>query len=177
MADSPDVLLTAHKFRVERRQQITLDGRWLDREIVVHPGAVAILPILPDARICLIRNYRVAIGETLIELPAGTLDPGEAPAETARRELIEETGYRADTIELLCEFFMSPGILNERMTVFVATGLQPGTSALESGEQIEPLEVTWNEALQLIRNGQMRDAKSIAALLFYESFRRREFGR
>ena len=114
--------------------------------------------------------FRVAVGETLIELPAGTLDPGEDPAEAARRELIEETGYRAETIERLCEFFMSPGILNERMVVFVATGLQPGETALEAGEQIEPLLVTLPEALELVRNGEIRDAKSIAALLFYERF-------
>ena len=170
MAENAEILLSTRKFRVERRLQMTPDGRTHEREVVIHPGAVTILPVLPDGRICLIRNYRVAVGETLIELPAGTLDPGEDPAEAARRELIEETGYRAEKIEPLCEFFMSPGILNERMVVFVATGLQPGETALEAGEQIEPLLVTLPEALELVHSGEIRDAKSIAALLFYERF-------
>ena len=173
MAENAEILLQARKFRVERRVQVLPDGRAHEREVVVHPGAVTILPILDDGRVCLIRNYRVAVGETLIELPAGTLDTGENPAETARRELIEETGFRAQNIEPLCEFFMSPGILSERMFVFVATGLQAGESALEAGEQIEPLLVSWEDAIKLIASGDIRDAKSIAALLFYERFRRK----
>lgn len=172
MSDQPEVLLVASRFRVERRLQSTPDGRQHAREVVVHPGAVTILPILPDGRVCLIRNVRVAVSETLIELPAGTLDAGEDPRETARRELIEETGYQAASIEHLCQFFMSPGILNERMFVFVATGLKSGPTALEAGEQIEPLLVTWDEALQLVETGEIRDAKSIAALLYYDRFKR-----
>jgi ADP-ribose pyrophosphatase len=172
MAQNAEILFTARKFRVERRVQVTPDGRTHEREVVVHPGAVTILPIFSDGRICLIRNYRVAVDETLLELPAGTLDTGEDPAETAYRELIEETGYRARHFERMCEFFMSPGILHERMVVFVATDLQPGETALEAGEEIEPLVVTWDEAIKLVETGGIRDAKSIAALLYYERFRR-----
>ena len=88
--------------------------------------------------------------ETLIELPAGTLEPGEDPAETARRELIEETGYRAESVLLLSEFFMSPGILNERMRLFLATGLTAGDTAREPGENIQNLVVSWEEALAMV---------------------------
>src|SRR5690606_11394583 len=112
--NSPEILLKARKFQVERRLQTDASGTHHIREIVVHPGAVTIVPILPDGRVCMIRNFRVAVGETLLELPAGTLEPNEDPAITAVRELTEETGYRAGRVEPLCDFYMSPGILNER---------------------------------------------------------------
>jgi ADP-ribose pyrophosphatase len=173
MTNTPEILLQAKRFRVERRSQTLADGSRHEREVVVHPGAVTIIPVLPDGRICLIRNMRVAVSETLVELPAGTLDAGEDPAATARRELIEETGYRAAHLEKLCEFFMSPGILNERMHVFLATGLTAGNTALEAGEQIESLVVTPAQALSMVELGEIRDAKTIAALLFYERFRQK----
>ncbi len=112
------------------------DGHTFQREIIEHPGAVVIVPILSDGRVCLIRNYRVAVRQWLLEFPAGTLEVGEPPIRTAERELIEETGYRASNIQSLCQFFMSPGILNERMHAFVATGLVEGEAAREAGEQI-----------------------------------------
>ena len=171
-SDEPEILLQTRRFDVVRQSYVTADGRRHTREIVRHPGAVTILPILTDGRICLIRNYRAAVGRTLIELPAGTLEPDEDPAETARRELQEETGYSAGTVTKLCDFFMSPGILRERMAVFLATDLTPGEPRLESGEQIEPLLVTWAEALKLVATGQIEDAKTLAALLWYDCFRR-----
>jgi ADP-ribose pyrophosphatase len=140
-------------------------------EVVIHPGAVVILPLLADDRVCLIRNFRIAVDQTLVELPAGTIENGEDPAETARRELIEETGFRAGRLEKLCEFFMSPGILNERMHCFLATDLQQGPTALEVGEEIQTVVVALDEALRLIDAGEIRDAKSIAALLFYDRWR------
>ncbi|HEY1786458.1 MAG TPA: NUDIX hydrolase, partial [Pirellulales bacterium] len=117
---SPDaeVLLVARRFRVVRRFQQTADGARHVREIVEHPGAVAIVPIVGTEGVCLIRNYRIAVGETLWEIPAGTLEPDEPPADNAHRELIEETGYRCDRLEKFGELWMSPGILNERMHLF-----------------------------------------------------------
>ena len=94
MSEEPEVLLVARRFRVVRRYQQTADGSRHVREIIEHPGAVAIVPIVGADQVCLIRNYRIAVGETLWELPAGTLEPDEPPLENARRELIEETGYR-----------------------------------------------------------------------------------
>jgi ADP-ribose pyrophosphatase len=167
-----EVLLVAKRFTVIRQTQTTADGKAHIRETVQHPGAVVILPILDDGSVCLIRNYRIAVGKTLLELPAGTLEPPEEPIVTAGRELIEETGYRAGKLEKLTAFFMSPGILNERMHLFLATELTPGVMALEAGEEIEPQLLSWNDALALIADGKIEDAKTVAGLLFYDRFRR-----
>ena len=119
MDTPPEELLRTRRFRVVRHTALGRDGLPHTKETVQHPGAVAVLPILDDGRVCLIRNYRVAVDKTLIEVPAGTLEPGEDPAETARRELAEETGFRAKSIEKLRAFNMSPGILNERMHLYL----------------------------------------------------------
>ncbi|MFI4873948.1 MAG: NUDIX hydrolase [Blastopirellula sp. JB062] len=155
------------RFAVER---VRHEGR--DRDVVRHPGAAVILPLVDDERICLIRNYRVAVDKTLIELPAGTLEPKEPPAETAARELAEETGYVADSIELLLQFLPSPGIMDERMFVYAARGLTEGVAHREEGEEIENLVVTIDEAIAMIGDGQIQDGKTIASLLFFDRFRR-----
>lgn len=170
--DDTEILLKTRRFTVVRQHFMTADGRDHVRETVQHPGAVVILPLLDDGRVCLIRNYRVAVGQTLVELPAGTLEPPEAPATTAARELEEETGFRADRIELLCQFFISPGILNERMHLYLATGLKPGPARLEAGEQIEPWLVDWSEALAMADDGRIQDAKTLASLFWYDRRRR-----
>jgi ADP-ribose pyrophosphatase len=167
---SPDILFQAQRFRVERVVQTSPDGSRHIREVVRHPGAVVILPLLDDGRLCLLRNYRVAVGQTLIELPAGTLEPGEDPSVTAERELAEETGYRAKRIEHLLTFCMSPGILDERMYLYVARSLEPGRTALEAGEDIHPLLCTWDEAIEMARAGRIADAKTLVALLYYRTF-------
>jgi ADP-ribose pyrophosphatase len=167
-----ETLLVARRFRVVRRRYRSADGREHVHESVQHPGAVAIVPMVDDQRVCLIRNVRTAVGQTLIELPAGTLEPNEPPLETARRELSEETGYEAARIEPVCQFFMSPGILNERMHLFVATGLTPGSPHRESGEEIDNLVVRWDEALAMCRRGEIQDAKSLVGILLYDQMRR-----
>lgn len=172
MSFTEQTLLIAKRFAVVRRRFATPQGKQCEHDSVQHPGAVTIVPILPDGRVCLIRNYRVAVGQTLIELPAGTLEPGEPPAQTAARELQEETGYVAGKIERLAEILMSPGILNERMHLFLASGLTPGPTALEAGEQIEPLVVDWDAALAMVLDGTIQDAKTVAALLYHEQARR-----
>ena len=172
MPDQPEVLLVTRRFRVVRHRQQGSDGRQHTRETVQHPGAVAILPMVDDDHVCLIRNYRVAVGKTLIELPAGTLEPGEEPAVTAGRELIEETGFRAARIEKLREFTMSPGILNERMYLYLAADLTPGAMALEAGEQIETLVTSWDEAMRMVFDGTIEDAKTLVGLMHYDLIRR-----
>jgi len=152
-------------------KQASADGMTHEREIIVHPGSVVVLPLVDPNRVCLIRNFRVAVGEALIELPAGTLEPGEDPLQTAGRELAEETGYRAGKLEKLSEFYMSPGILCERMHLFLANELTPGQEGREPGEEIENLVVSWTEALRMAQCGEIRDAKTLVGLLYYERFR------
>ena len=165
-----EVLFQGRRFQVVLQTQVTADGKTHDREVVRHPGAVVILPLLDDGRVCLIRNYRVSVGKTLVELPAGTLEPGEDPAECAARELTEETGFRSGTLDLLTVFYPSPGILDEKMHLYVATRLEAGPTALEPGEDIVPLKLTWDAALAMVRDGRIQDAKTLAGLLYYHTF-------
>lgn len=167
------ILFQGRRFRVERAFQPTTEGNLREREVVRHPGAVTILPLLDDGRVCLIRNYRLSVDQTLLELPAGTLEPGEAPIVTAERELIEETGYRCAKIEPLHAFYLSPGILDERMHLFLATGLSPGDAAREEGELIENVLLSLHDALALIDSGEIQDAKTMAGLLYFERVRNR----
>jgi len=162
----PATVFSGRKFRVERRAV----EQGSDHEVVVHPGAAVILPILDDGRVLLIHNHRVAVGQELLELPAGTLDDCEDPAACAARELAEETGYRAGSLRPLTSFFTSPGILTERIHAFLATDLTPGATAHEAGEQIRPVTFTLADALQAIRDGRICDAKTILTLLYYERF-------
>ncbi len=168
---SAEVLYQAKRFRVERITHFSPDGTLHAKEIVRHPGAVAIVPLLDDGRICFVENYRAAVQERLVELPAGTLEPGEDPTTAALRELAEETGYRASHIERLTSLCMSPGILDEKMYVYVATGLVAGRMALEAGEDIRVVQLAWDDALKMVREGTIRDAKTVAALLYYNAFR------
>jgi ADP-ribose pyrophosphatase len=173
MRPEPELLLETRRFRVVRHSQPLADGTVHHRETVVHPGAVVIVGLLDPERVVLIRNYRIAVDEELLELPAGTIDPGEDPLETARRELAEETGFRAENFRRLTEFWVSPGILSERMHLFLATGLEPGRAAPEAGEQIQTLVVGWEEALAMIDQQKIRDAKTLAGLLYYDRLKRR----
>lgn len=174
MADESEILLKTRKFNVERRRFSVAGRRSVTREIVVHPGAVIILPLLTDEDIIVIHNYRYAVERELVELPAGTLEPGEAPAACAARELEEETGYRAGRIEPFGEFFTTPGITNERMYCFIAHDLEQTQQALDDTEQIRPEAVPLARAIGWIRDGRIVDGKTIAVLLRYELQRRRD---
>lgn len=169
---SRHVIYSGRKIEVVRDTTAGPDGRLVERELVLHPGAVAILPWVDRAHVCLIRNRRVTVGETLWEIPAGTLEPGEAPEAAAIRELAEETGYRAGTWQKLAEFYPSPGILSERMYLFVARDLTPGPAHLEHDEELEPQTVPWQQALVWALDGTIRDAKTLVALLLWERSRR-----
>lgn len=149
------------------RPVITSAGQRIEREVCLHPGAVIILPLLDDGRIVLIRNRRHSVSQELLELPAGTLERGEDPAVCAARELQEETGYSARTVEPCGWFYTSPGILTEKMYAFVARGLTHRGQNLEDNEQIVVHPVTFAEARRLILQNQVVDAKTIATLLKY----------
>ena len=162
-----EILFQSKLYRIEKTWQTGRSGQLLERHVIVHPGAVGVLPILDDGRVVLLRQYRIAVDAFLIELPAGTLEPGEEPIASAQRELIEETGYTAGKIEPLITFYSSPGILREQLHLFVATELTPGNTALEDGEDIEPLLATWDEIRTMIARGEITDAKTLIGLLHY----------
>lgn len=168
------ILLKTARFDVERVEYTTPAGESHEREVIRHPGAATIIPMVDDTHVCLIKNFRASVSQTLLELPAGTIDPPEAPAVTAERELREETGYEASEIRLLHRFYLSPGILDERMHLYLATGLTAGPSAREPGELIENIVLPFSEALKLVDNETIEDAKTIAGLLMYERIRRRQ---
>lgn len=146
-------------------------GTTVRRDVVLHPGAVAILPLLDRGHVCLLRNTRPVVGETLWEIPAGTLEPAEPIDEAAARELAEETGYRAGKLSKLMSFYPSPGVLSEKTHLFLAEELTPGEMRLEADEQITPERVSWEQALHWALDGTIRDAKTLVALLFWEQSR------
>ncbi|MHB0959857.1 MAG: NUDIX hydrolase [Pirellulaceae bacterium] len=172
MTPAEHILLTTPRFRVEIAERIAPDGSTRRREVIRHPGAVTIIPMVDDEHVCLIRNFRVTVARTLIELPAGTLEPAETPTETAQRELVEETGYRAARWQPLHEFLLSPGILDEKMHLFLATELTAGEAQREPGEEIENLVVPWHTAIDWVMRREIEDGKTIASLLFYDALRR-----
>ena len=174
MPSEPKTVYIATRFRVvEHKIPQALQSEPLIKHSVQHPGAVAMIPLLDDGSVCLIRNYRVSVGKTFIELPAGTLESNEPPRQTAERELKEETGFSATDWQELPSFSMSPGILNERMHLFVAQGLTPGDPAREPGEEIENLIVPWDKAIAMSLNGEIEDAKTLAGLLMWDRLRDR----
>lgn len=165
------VIYDGRKVRVEvHLMEDEETGRRSRREVVVHPGAVVVLPMLPDGRVLLIRNRRHAVGQTLLELPAGTLEKNEDPMNCAGRELLEETGYLAGRLKSLGHFYASPGVLTEKLYAFAAYDLEPRAQALDEGEEIELTPMTRDEAVDLIRTGDIQDGKTIATLLMYERF-------
>lgn len=168
------VLYSGEKVRLEIHHLEDADtGKRCRREVCAHPGAVVILPLLGrEQKVLLIRNRRYAVGQVLVELPAGTLEKNEDPINCAGRELLEETGYVAGRLKLISTFFSSPGILSERMYAYAAYDLEASTSALEEGEEIELLPTPFDEAVEMVRDGLIEDAKTIATLLMYDRFHR-----
>jgi ADP-ribose pyrophosphatase len=137
------------------------------REVVRHPGGVAVVPILDDSRILLIRQFRYPIGKYIYEIPAGKLDSGQTPLETIKRELEEETGYRAGILNLECSFYTTPGISNELIHLYTARDLTPCAQRLEEGEHITLEALSIEECLQKIKTGEIRDGKTLLGLLWH----------
>ena len=163
--ENEPVLFQGRIFKVVERKQIGRSGKTLVRQVVKHPGAVGIVPILPDGRVLLIDQYRITFQRNIFEIPAGTREIGEDPLITAKRELIEETGYRTDNIELLAPIYTSPGILQEELVLYIATDLVEGETALEDGEKILPAPKTWDKIDKMIDAREIVDAKSLVGLL------------
>ena len=164
-------------FRVDTIERA--DGSRGTRDIVGHPGAVAILALDADDRVLLVRQYRVAIGEALLEIPAGTLDVAEDgtiedPDEAARRELEEETGMRAGSWRLIARFWTAPGFASELMHLYLATDLRDADGERLQPDEDEHLEVEripWRDALAAAERGEFRDAKSLVGLLWLARLR------
>lgn len=151
------------------------DGSTGELEMIRHPGAAAVVPVLsdpagPDPTLLLIRQYRYATGGTLWEIPAGRLGPGEAPPDCARRELLEETGMRAGRMEPLTTIWTTPGFTDERIHLFWASELTPGPAAREADEFIELAPRPLSQVLAAIRDGEICDAKTVAAILLVAGF-------
>jgi ADP-ribose diphosphatase len=141
------------------------NGGTVDLEMVRHPGAAAIVPLKDDGTVILIRQFRHAAGGFIYEIPAGKLHPGEDPKACAVRELEEEIGYRAGTLELLSSIFTAPGFTDEVIHIYKATGMTPGQQQLDRDEVLEVIEMPLQEAIDMIRAGLIRDAKTMVGLL------------
>ena len=167
---------TLYQGRVIRlvREVLQVGGRRMVRETVLHPGAVVVVPVLPRSRLVFVRQYRRAVGRMLLELPAGTLEPGEPRAVCARRELEEETGWRARRLRRIGQFYAAPGFISEQLTIFLAEGLTAAIAHPEPDEQVRPVLLTVQQALAKIRSGAICDAKSIIGVLFAERLLRRQ---
>ena len=136
-----------------------------ERDIISHHGSAVIVPIFADQTIALVKQYRYAAGKYLLEIPAGSLDENESPETGARRELEEEIGVVAGKIEKLAEFYVSPGFLAEKMFVYLATDLRETVQKLEEDELIEITKITFPKAFEMIRSGEIEDAKTIIGLI------------
>jgi ADP-ribose pyrophosphatase len=158
---------TVYKGRVVtlNLETVTLpNGVSVELEVVRHPGAAAIVPLKDDYTVILVRQYRLAAGGYIYEIPAGKLQPGEDPAHCATRELEEEIGYRAGHLDKIATFFTAPGFTDEVMHLYVARNLVPGAQALDSDEVLEIVEISLEKAMAHIRDGTIRDAKTIIGL-------------
>ena len=163
---SSKLLLRTRVFTVSREKAVEPGGIIIDREIVRHTGSAVMLARDQRGRILLVRQFRLPARRRLWELPAGRLDHGETPLRAARRELIEETGYRARRWIRLVSFYPSPGYCDERMTVFLAEDLEPGPARPEADESIKSHWFTTAEVRRMIRRGQIQDGKTLVGVLF-----------
>jgi len=156
-----------------RVDTVTLpNGKTSKREIVEYAGAVAVVPMNKNGELLLVRQYRYAVGQTLLEIPAGKIEPGEDYAVSAGRELLEETGFTASNLKPLISFYSTPGFTNEQIHLFLATDLKLKKQKLDDDEFIDVVTVTLKQALEMIWSGKICDAKSVAGILaVYNSYK------
>lgn len=160
------VLYRGHVVRLTKDTLRWRDGHTFQREVIHHPRSVVLLPILPDGRVVLIRQFRAAIEQFIYEIPAGTTEPGETLLTCCRRELAEETGYRASSFIFVCRFFPAPGVSTEEMFLYRASGLSrlSRPPAKDQDEMITPVRVPARAALRMVEDGRVRDAKSMLGI-------------
>jgi len=157
-------------FGVRRDEVVEPGGLRATREVIAHPGSVVVLPVFEDGRILMIRQYRYATRQYLWELVAGRIDEGESVKEAAARELKEETGYTAKRLSEFLDVFPTPGFLEERMHILLAEGLKAGEAEPEADEKIISHAYGVNELKRMMKQGKLRDGKSIAGILYYLTF-------
>ena len=167
---SSEELFHGNVFDVKRERVREPGGIETTRDFVVHNGSIVILPVLEDGRILLVCQYRHSVGDYLWELVAGRMEPGEKALGGAKRELLEETGYTARSWERILDVFPTPGFVSEKMIVYVARNLRAGTARPEEDERIVAKAYTVSELEEWIRSGKLRDAKSVAGILYYARF-------
>ncbi len=173
--ENPETAVMDHR-EIYRGKIVTLNvdtirqasGRTTIREVVLHPGGVAAIPVLNDGRLLLIRQFRYPIGKFILEIPAGKLDSGQSPKDTIARELIEETGYCAGSLTHECTFYTTPGISDESIHLFIARDLSQSVQRLEEGEHITVEAYTLDECMKKIKTGEISDGKTILGILWYQ---------
>ena len=165
---STEAVFEGRLLKVFRDEVRLPDGSKGGREYIKHPGAVVIIPVLPDGRLVFERQFRYPVGQAFLELPAGKIDPGEDILDCARRELQEETGYVTDNWRYLGVMHPCIGYSNERIEIFIATGLEHVGHAWDEGEFLELLTLSPSEAREAVFDGRITDAKTITALYWAE---------
>jgi ADP-ribose pyrophosphatase len=168
-----EIVHVGRRIRVAVDTSTTADGRTIRRDVILHPGAVVILPVLDAEHVVLLRNHRFAIGETLWEVPAGTVEPNEPLQTCAERELAEETGYAAAKWRSLGYLYASPGVMDEKLHLFVAEELTPGAARPEPDEELHAVTVRLEEAIRMCLRGEIKDAKTVTSLLLWERMQTR----
>jgi ADP-ribose pyrophosphatase len=148
------------------------DGREANIEVVHHNGGAGALPVFDDGTVALVRQWRYPLGRYSLEIAAGRIEPGQSPEETAAREVEEEVGYRARELTKIADFNVAPGYCEERIYVFIATGLEPTAQNLDDDEEVEVVRMKFEDALALVRSGEIDDAKSIITILLAASIPR-----
>ena len=164
-----DVVFNGRIFNVNRLRVTLPDGREAIRDVVRHPGAVAILALTDDGRICLVRQYRTSLARVTVEIPAGKLDPGEDPLTCAKRELLEETGMVADRMAFLTTLATTPGFTDERIHLYMATGLTFGPAHPDEDEFLNVDLVPLDELIDAVLDGRIEDSKTVCGALICDA--------
>ncbi len=144
------------------------DRKYSKREIVEHDGAVGILAVTGEGKLIFVKQFRKSVEEILLEIPAGRIETDEAPIDCAKRELEEETGFKANSMSKMMDFYTSPGFSNEILHIYLAQNLSPGTASPDEDEYIEVIYLTLDEALKRLEAGEIKDSKTIIAILQYQ---------
>jgi ADP-ribose pyrophosphatase len=161
-----ETIYEARVFRLCRETTVLPNGKTVTLEIIRHPGSSAVVPLLPDGRVAMIRQYRQSTRDYLWEIPAGTRDPGEGFLDCAKRELMEEAGFRANHLEKLTEILPAPGYSDERIQIFLAHDLNPVPQNLDADEVLDVSPLPLKEALDMVRDGRVQDGLTMIGLLF-----------